>query len=157
MGEAEPKYIEAGRGRVEQIEGPLLIQLPDWIRGADGNQYNVVWGRAAVLKAEEVLGVKPHNSANWFLSVGSGERRILIAGCRVHYVSICPVCPEGGNVYNAEDMAKTHRWAVTYKLSPEKSGVMLLTVARTASVKETLAARLGVGMDVIEIVEAERI
>lgn len=156
MNDAEPRFIDVGKERIERIDGPLLIQLPDWVRTGDGNQYNLIWGRASVMKAEEVLGVKPHNSANWFLCVGSGEKRMLIAGCRIHYVLICPVCPEGGNVYNAEDRAKTHRWLVSYRTA-NSSGTLVLTVERDADLRAVVAARLQVEPSAVEIVETERV
>ncbi len=72
------------------FDGPVLVTCDDWLRAKDGRQYRAVWGAARLVKAEELLGFKPTNSANWGLIIGEGSPdAIFIAGCRIHYIQRC--------------------------------------------------------------------
>lgn len=70
--------------------GNTLIQADDWFFGPDGEQYRAVYGTVSIVKAEDLLGLKPHNSANWFAIVGPPGKQIIIAGCRIHYACHAP-------------------------------------------------------------------
>ena len=76
----------------------LLITTDDWFFSKDGNQYKAIWGKCFIKKADEVLGFKPSQSANWYLQVGNDENAVIIAGCRIHYTQICLEKPSGNNV-----------------------------------------------------------
>jgi hypothetical protein len=80
-----------------------LIRTDEWFYGADGRTYTAAYGPVFVIKAEDALGFKPKNSADWFLQVGDAEsgEAVLIAGCRIHYVGLFPVCPNGADIYDA--------------------------------------------------------
>lgn len=72
---------------------PALITCDDWFTASDGGEYNRVWGRVKVFQAKELFGFDPKAGANFFVQVGHGEGAVLIAGCRIHYATLCPQCP----------------------------------------------------------------
>ncbi len=92
------------------LENPALPQRPpftaaitfdSWFFAPDGQQYRTAFGLIQVLKAKDVLGLEPKNSANWFVQIGSGERAVLLAGCQVHSAMLCSTKPTGPHVYDA--------------------------------------------------------
>jgi hypothetical protein len=76
--------------------------IGQWFFGKDGQQYKSVWGKSKVLEAKDILGLKPSNSANWYLQVGDNENAVFVAGCRIHYAMICLNKPLGKEVYCVE-------------------------------------------------------
>jgi hypothetical protein len=62
-----------------------LITTSDWFFGPDGEQYKAVYGPASLCKAKDLLGFVPRRSADWFVSVGTHDKHIHIAGCQIHY------------------------------------------------------------------------
>lgn len=77
----------------------LLIQTDDWWAAPDGQKYNAVWGLCRIIEAKELLGLKPSQSANWYLQVGENENAMFIAGCRIHYAHVCLKEPKGNDTY----------------------------------------------------------
>lgn len=77
------------------------VQSDDWMFGPDGQQYRVAFGPVSVIRAKDILGFEPKNSANWFVQVGYGDKAVLIAGCRVHYAMLTQTKPVGTHVYDA--------------------------------------------------------
>jgi hypothetical protein len=75
----------------------MLINTDDYFVAKDGQSYRAVWGLAKVIEAKEVLGLKPTNSANWYLQVGTDENCMFIAGCKIHYAQLCLNKPIGAN------------------------------------------------------------
>ena len=83
-------------------DGQLMaVQVDDWVMAPDGQQYRVLFGRVRVIRAKDLLGLEPRNSANWFLRVGEGEGAVLVAGCRIHYAFCVTKKPQGTHVYDA--------------------------------------------------------
>ena len=76
----------------------VLISTDGWFYAQDGQQYKAVWGKAKVHKAEEILGFNPKRSENWFVVVGEGYDALLIGGCQISYVQICPSPPRCPNI-----------------------------------------------------------
>ena len=74
----------------------FLITTDDWFYAPDGQTYKAAWGRVEICKSEDLLGVKPHNYANWFAVV---DDILLIAGCQIHYAVGCENRPAGTAVY----------------------------------------------------------
>lgn len=67
------------------MQGKYLITTDSWFYGADGRQYQSVWGDVEIV-SDNVLGVKTNaRSANWFAKVSGDKNHILIAGCQIHY------------------------------------------------------------------------
>lgn len=64
-----------------------LVTTDSWFVAPDGEQYRAAWGRAEIIKIEDVFGFTPlRPSTNWFLRVGKGNLSVLIAGCQIYYV-----------------------------------------------------------------------
>lgn len=86
--------------RQMQGEGEyLLIETDDWFTAPNGQKYKSVWGKCKVLDAKEILGFKPSQSTNWYLQVGSDEKAMFVAGCRIHYAHVCLEQPKGNDTY----------------------------------------------------------
>lgn len=81
----------------------VLITTSEWFYAPDGQSYRAIWGSAEVQKSEDLLGVKPHNYANWFAVVNG---TFLIAGCQIHYVMLCEEKPAGSHVYIPQEEVK---------------------------------------------------
>lgn len=79
----------------------LAITGDDWFFAPDGQQYRTAFGPVTVLRAKDLLGFEPKNSANWFAQVGYGDGAILMAGCRIHYAMLTSKPPVGSHVYIA--------------------------------------------------------
>ena len=64
-----------------------LVTSDGWFFGPDGEQYKAAWGKAEIVKIDDLLGFVPiRPSTNWFLVLGSGNKSIIIAGCQIHYL-----------------------------------------------------------------------
>jgi hypothetical protein len=82
--------------------GTIALVKPDeWFYGPDGRAYTAAYGPITAIKAEQVLGFKPKNSADWFLQVGYEDKAVLLAGCRVHYAGLFAKCPPSSEIYDA--------------------------------------------------------
>jgi hypothetical protein len=72
-----------------------IITTNAWFYAPDGEQYRGAWGTCHLSKIEDVFGFTPvRPSTNWYLTVGSGEHEIVIAGCQIHYAVRCEQVPE---------------------------------------------------------------
>lgn len=86
----------------EIVPGTVALIKPDsWFYGPDGKIYEAVYGPCYVIEAKDLLGLKPSQSANWYLQVGDGDNKFIFAGCQVHYAAIFPACPRTATVIDA--------------------------------------------------------
>lgn len=80
----------------------FLITTDNWFVAPDGKQYRAAWGKVEVYSSEETLGVKTNvKSTNWYVIVGepgNNGKRVVIAGCQIHYACICMSKPNVGKV-----------------------------------------------------------
>ena len=85
---------------IEQFaEYNFLVTLSGWFYAPDGRQYHGVWGRVAIKKDDETLGIKTNNqSTNWYAVIGEGEKSVIVAGCQIKYACVCINPPHTGNV-----------------------------------------------------------
>lgn len=68
----------------------ILVTTDGWFFAPDGNSYKAAWGSVHIFDSENILGIKTNSkSTNWYITLGSGDRQILIAGCQVHYAIKC--------------------------------------------------------------------
>lgn len=81
----------------------VLITTNDWFFAPNGQSYKAVWGTVKICESKDVLGVKPHNYANWFAIV---DNVIFIAGCQIHYAVLCENRPIGTSVFCTENFKK---------------------------------------------------
>jgi len=80
-----------------------LITTDNWFVAPDGEQYKAVWGTCQVLTIKEVFGFDPlRPSTNWYISVGTNRKEMIVAGCQLHYAIRC------------EERPKENRDGVTY-------------------------------------------
>ena len=71
------------------MNGKYLITTEGWFFAPDGNQYKAAWGDVKILE-DSLIGVKTNrNSTNWYASVGSNDKEMIIAGCQIHYAIKC--------------------------------------------------------------------
>jgi len=77
---------------------PILVTTSNWFRAKDGFQYLAAWGHARLISASALLGFEPTNSANWLLVFDGGEDTLIIGGCQVNYIQICPRPPVGKDI-----------------------------------------------------------
>ncbi len=64
-----------------------LITTDTWFIDPTGNQRWAAWGTVSISTAEDLLGFTPSRpSTNWYAIVGKGDKSIIIAGCRIHFV-----------------------------------------------------------------------
>lgn len=76
-------------------EDTYIVTTDGWFTAPDGEEYNQVWGKVHVSTAENTLGVKPNaRSTNWYLTVGTQDDHVIIAGCQVHYACKCKNPPK---------------------------------------------------------------
>lgn len=85
-----------------------LIQADDDFMAPDGHWYRAAIGPVTLIRAKDVLGFEPRNSANWFAQIGFEGKAVLIAGCRIHYAIPFPqsgssAVPSAGILRNAWD------------------------------------------------------
>lgn len=77
----------------------FLITTDAWFVAPDGQQYRAVWGKVTVHTDEETLGIKTNaKSSNWYVLVGSEEKRVVIAGCQIHYACVSKEKPNTNDV-----------------------------------------------------------
>lgn len=77
----------------------FLITTDAWFTAPDGAQYRSVWGKVAVANDNEILGIKTNaRSSNWFAIIGEADKRVIIAGCQIHYACLSPNVPFTGIV-----------------------------------------------------------
>ena len=75
-----------------------LITTDNWFFAPDGEKYCGVWGRVNVHSDTDILGIKTNEkSTNWYVWVGSDDKGVLVAGCQIHYATICPEPPPLNN------------------------------------------------------------
>ena len=80
-------------------KNPILVSTNNWFKAKDGQDYKTVWGRAIILPVSGLLGFEPGGqSVNWLLIMGSGEDTLIIGGCQIHYIQICPEEPLGNTI-----------------------------------------------------------
>jgi hypothetical protein len=72
----------------------FLITTDNWFIAPDGKQYRSVWGRVEVHSSESTLGIKTNiRSTNWYAIIGVQGKRVIIAGCQIHYACVCMDTP----------------------------------------------------------------
>ena len=77
----------------------FLITTSQWFTCPDGKMYRTVWGKVEIYNSESTLGVKTNvRSTNWYAIVGKGDKRVIVAGCQIHYACVCMSKPFTGNV-----------------------------------------------------------
>jgi hypothetical protein len=62
-----------------------VVQADEDFLAPDGHWYRSAIGPVTMIRAKDVLGFEPRNSANWFAQIGINEKAVVIAGCRIHY------------------------------------------------------------------------
>lgn len=83
--------------KMMQIGERYLVTTDNWFEAPDGKTYRAAWGTVRVV-SDEILGIQTNrNSSNWFLSIGSQSRHIIVAGCQVHYAIRCEEQPFTGD------------------------------------------------------------
>lgn len=73
--------------------GWLLVQPDDWVLGRDGKRYSSLWGETWAVRAKDLLGGLPGGGHANFVLVMGRTNPIVVAGCRAHYVTVCPDRP----------------------------------------------------------------
>lgn len=92
----------------------FLLTCDNWFVAPDGRQYRSVWGRIEIYDSEKTLGVKTNvKSTNWYVIVGEQGKRVIIAGCQVHYACVCMDKPNTGRVQD-EKFVETAKENVSY-------------------------------------------
>lgn len=84
-----------------------LVTTDEWFFAPDGQEYRGAFGPCHIVKAEDLMGFRPKNSADWFLQVGYGDKAVLLAGCRVHYAAMATAMPKVRAIYDATGRATT--------------------------------------------------
>lgn len=75
----------------------MLITCDNWFVAPDGKMYKAVWGSVEVKQDNDLLGIKTNaRSTNWYAVVGTGGKRVVLAGCQIHYACVCPDKPNTG-------------------------------------------------------------
>lgn len=77
---------------------PILVTTSQWFRATDGQQYNAVWGRATIISATALLGFEPTLSTNWLMIFDGGPQTLVVGGCQINYMQICPDEPVGMSI-----------------------------------------------------------
>lgn len=78
----------------EFADSNFLITTNQWFTAPDGKMYRTVWGKVEIYNSEKTLGIKTNlKSTNWYAIVGTGTKRLIIAGCQIHYACICNDSP----------------------------------------------------------------
>lgn len=80
----------------------FLITCSNWFVAPDGKQYRSVWGKVEVYSDKETLGIQTNDrSSNWYAIVGeagNNGKRMIVAGCQIHYACVCIEKPFTGEV-----------------------------------------------------------
>ena len=75
-----------------RVGDKIFVNLDNWIYTPDGKNCKAVFGTfKGVKKFEDVTGIKPTRSTNWFLEIGN----MIIAGCQIHYIFKTDYCWNG--------------------------------------------------------------
>jgi len=63
-----------------------LVTTSSYFYGPDGKPYRAAWGVLEVQESKQVFGFTPSRQhANWYVTIGKGDRAVTIAGCEVLY------------------------------------------------------------------------
>jgi|GEM_PF-2873343 len=73
---------------------PVLVTTNNWFRASDGKQYTCVWGHASIISATALLGFEPAQSTNWLMVFDGGKHTLVVGGCQINYIQICPDAPD---------------------------------------------------------------
>lgn len=83
----------------QNLGNKFLITTDNWFFAPDGRQYRAVWGKVNVFSSDDTLGIKTNmRSTNWYVIVGEGNKQVVIAGCQVHYATMCNEQPNTENI-----------------------------------------------------------
>lgn len=92
------------------LNSNFLITTDKWFFAPDGYSYRAVWGKVTIHSDEETLGIKTNDkSSNWYILVGDEKKRVVVAGCQIHYACTCEEPPFTGvleDTYISAEMAK---------------------------------------------------
>lgn len=85
---------------INQFPGSkFLVTTSQWFYGPDGQQYRAAWGSIELYTDTGTLGIKTNDrSTNWYAVIGSGEKRVIVAGCQIHYAVVCMQKPFIGTI-----------------------------------------------------------
>lgn len=73
---------------------PLMVVTTDeWFTGPDGNNYKNVYGPVDVAESKVLLGFEAKGTSNYVVLVGAPGQQVVLMGCRVHYMAMCPKRP----------------------------------------------------------------
>lgn len=73
----------------EFSDNNFLVTTENWFIAPNGKQYKAAWGKVEIHSSEKTLGVKTNaKSTNWYAIVGEGAKRVIIAGCQIHYACV---------------------------------------------------------------------
>jgi hypothetical protein len=75
----------------------MLVTADDWFTGPDGNSYKTVYGPVDIATSTVLLGFEAKGNANYVVLVGHPGRQVVLMGCRVHYLAMCPTRPHNMN------------------------------------------------------------
>lgn len=75
----------------------MLVTCDDWFTGPDGNSYKTVYGPVDVAESKVLLGFEAKGNANYVVCVGPPGAQVVLMGCRVHYLAMCPKRPHNMN------------------------------------------------------------
>lgn len=68
----------------------FLVTCDRWFLAPNGKMYLGAWGKCEVHNSVSTLGVKTNDrSTNWYIIVGEGAKRVIIAGCQIHFACVC--------------------------------------------------------------------
>ena len=99
------------------LKGKYLINTDNWFIAPDGKEYKAVWGQVEIL-SDSILGVSTNrNATNWYAKIGSDTNHVIVAGCQIHYATLCNEKP---NINDADSWsADSQNGVVRYK-TPSK-------------------------------------
>lgn len=97
---------------IEQFaDNNFLITTSNWFIAPDGQSYKAVWGKVEVYSDKETLGIQTNEkSTNWYVIVGLGGKRVIVAGCQIHYACVsinAPFTGERKERWASEHLGKT--------------------------------------------------
>ena len=85
------------------LKGKYLINTDNWFIAPDGKEYKAVWGHVEIL-SDSILGVSTNrNATNWYAKIGSDTNHVIVAGCQIHYATLCNEKPNINEVDNWTD------------------------------------------------------
>ena len=71
------KELQSGK-----FVGPLLVTTDNWFLTEKG-EFRGAFGKARLIKAENIFGFVPVRSTDWALEFEGG---LIVFGCQVHYI-----------------------------------------------------------------------